>query len=156
MDPGWFVLFCFMLFEAAIVLLLVMPMPSNQVRGAITAAITTVWDKNAAVRYVAFGLTIVNALYLWSVMDALLHPSFRLALGYMGAEALLSCEMRALEFERERNAYITGISLFLFLVLRRLVDIQVKLHEARAEAKAGGVPFGQPVPPVGKPVYKYE
>lgn len=152
MDPGWFVLFCFMLVEAILVLLLVMPMPSNQVRGAIVTAITSVWDKNAAVRYVAFGLTVINALYFWSVVDALIHPSFKLAFGFVADEALLSCEMRANEYERERNAYISVNSLFLFLVLRRLVDIQLKLHEARAEAKNIGVPVGQPVPPMGKKV----
>ena len=44
------------------------------------------------------------------------------------------------------------MSLFLFLVLRRLVDIQVKLHEARADSKAvGSVPMGAPVN-VGMPV----
>ena len=34
-------------------------------------------------------------------------------------------------FRNERNAYITGFSLFMFLVLRRLIDIQMKLHEVR-------------------------
>ena len=46
----------------------------------------------------------------------------------------------------ERNAYITGFSLFLSLVLNRLIDIQGKLHSARQGVKQGGaVPMGMPV-----------
>ena len=149
MDPGWLILFSFMLIEAFIVLLLVMPMPSNHVRGAITASVTALWEKQPAIRYIAVCLTLINGFYFWHVIDALLDP-FRVHFGIFGLnDPLLTCEMRATNFERERNAYITGFSLFLFLVLRRLVDIQVKLHEARADSKsvAAGVPMGQPVPP---------
>ena len=41
----------------------------------------------------------------------------------------------------------SGFSLFLFLVLRRLVDIQAKLHESRADVKTigHGVPMGMPI-----------
>ena len=157
MDPGWLVLFVFMLLEVVVVLLLVMPMPSNHVRGAITLAVTSVWDKNPAIRYCAIGLTLVNAFYFWTVIDALLHP-WKWAFGILVDDALISCEMRAHEYERERNAYISGFSLFLFLVLRRLVDIQMKLYEARAESKAAamGVPMGRPVQPVGKPASKFD
>ena len=159
MEPGWFILFAFMLVEAAVVLLLVMPMPSNQVRGAITNAITTLWDKQPSVRYLAIGCTVVNAFYFYHVVDALMHPIWTgvARLGFLQFnDPLVTCEMRALQFERERNAYITGFSLFLFLVLRRLVDIQIKLHEARADCKAtgAGVPMGQPVPPAGRGAFK--
>ena len=60
--------------------------------------------------------------------------------------------------EQERNALICGASLFLWFVLRRLVDIQGKLHESRAMHKAvggvptGGVPMGMPVGKPGKPL----
>ena len=50
-------------------------------------------------------------------------------------DALVTCELRAMAFERERNAYITGFSLFLFLVLRRMVDIQKQLFTMRSEMK---------------------
>lgn len=147
MEIGWLILFTFMLCEAAIVLLLVAPMPSNQVRGAIVTAITSVWEKSAPVRYIAIGLNVINAFYFWHVMDALLDPFAHFALVLYEMEPMLSCETRAFAFERERNAYITGMSLFLFLVLRRLVDIQVKLHESRLDSKAmsSGVPMGAPV-----------
>ena len=59
-------------------------------------------------------------------------------------------------YQNERNAYITGFSLFLFFVLRRLLDIQRKLHEARQQMKEGRIAKGQPAvdPPYamgGKP-----
>ena len=149
MEPGWFVLFVFMIIEAFFVLLLVMPMPSNKVRGAITGFVTLVWDQTPAVRYTAILLTLVNLVYFVSVFDALAHPLYQ-HLGFMTlSEDLLavSCELRASHFERERNAYICGFSLFLFLVLRRLVDIQAKLHESRADVKTigHGVPMGMPI-----------
>jgi hypothetical protein len=59
---------------------------------------------------------------------------------------------------QERNALICGASLFLWFVLRRLVDIQGKLHESRAMHKAaggapkGGVPMGMPVGQPAKPL----
>ena len=144
MDPGWFVLFLFMLIEAALVLLLVMPMPSNQVRGSIVGAIVTTWEKNVAIRYVAMGVLAIDVLYFWHVIDALSMPFYAFGLF---EDAFLNCEMRSLAFERERNAYITGTSIFLFLVLRRLVDIQAKLFQSRGEAKAAGmgIPMGAPV-----------
>ena len=112
-DPGEFVLFIFMLTEMLLVLLLVVPMPSNQVRGAITGAVTSVWEKFPALRYIAVTLTVINAVYLWFVVDALLNP-FRAHFGFYADDAL-SCELRAAAFMRERNAYISGFSLFLFL-----------------------------------------
>jgi hypothetical protein len=154
MELAWGVLFVFMVFEMLIVSLLIMPMPSNKVRGAVTTIITSTWDKTPALRYVAIGLTIVNAIYFFNVVDALLDPwkpHLEGVFGF-GFELIVDCELRAQRFEREvrvaaapptlcrsdaitlaytaqRNAYITGFSLFLFLVLRRLVDIQQKLHE---------------------------
>ena len=147
MDLGWLLIFGFCAVEMLIVLLLVMPMPSNHVRGAITGAITHLWDKQEAIRYIAIGFTIINALYFWTVVDALTDP-FKAHFGFLVFDdPLVTCEMRAAMFERERNAYVTGFSLFLFLVLRRLVDIQQKLHEARADSKSAhtGVPMGAPV-----------
>ena len=133
-----------MLFEAALVLLLVAPMPSNQVRGAIVHAIVSAWEKNPGVRYVSYAVLAIDCLYFWHVIDALSAPLY--AFGIF-EDAFLNCEMRAMAFERERNAYVTGTSIFLFLVLRRLVDIQAKLFESRGEAKAAGarVPMGKPI-----------
>lgn len=157
-DLGWLIMFLFMLMEGLIVLLLVMPMPSNQVRGAIIMAIVDTWEKNTAVRYVSLFLGAINVVYFLMVFDALQHSFY--AFGFMLEDALVSCEFRAMAFERERNAYITGFSLFLFLVLRRMVDIQRQLFKLRGEMKdvqkrypaifqetrdPSGVPMGHPV-----------
>ena len=142
-------LFVFMLFEAAVVLLLCMPMPSNKVRGAVTYFVTSTWNATPALRWISGTVCLIDAFYFYQVVDTLLDP-LRQRFGWLIVDdPLVSCEMRIHAIERERNAYITGCSLFLFLVLRRLTDIQGKLHEARYEAKSAsaGVPMGQPVPP---------
>jgi B-cell receptor-associated protein 31 len=154
-DLGWLIMFLFLLAESLLVLLLVMPMPSNQVRGAIITVIVDTWEKNNAVRYTGYFLGAINVIYFLMVFDALRQPFY--AFGFMLEDALVSCEFRAMAFERERNAYITGFSLFLFLVLRRMVDIQRQLFKLRAEMKdaqkrypqifqqSSTVPMGQPV-----------
>ena len=135
-----------MLLEALLCLVLVMPMPSNQVRGAVVKTIVNAWEKNKGIQYVAYAIILVDVLYFWHVLDALSMPFYVYGLGLF-EDAHMTCELRSMQFERERNAYITGTSLFLFLVLRRLVDIQAKLFEARGEQKAAGmgVPMGKAV-----------
>lgn len=118
------------------------------VRGAVTKFVAGLWD-NQVVRTVSLGVMAINALYFFYVCDHLLSPIY--AFGFLSGydEQLLSCELRAAAFANERNAYITGSSLFLFLVLRRLVDVQAKLFESRAEVKrSGGVPMGIPMAPI--------
>lgn len=98
--------------------------------------------------------TWLDLIYFYFVMDAILHPLYDLGL-LTPIEQAPTCELKMDLFRNERNAYITGFSMFMFLILVRLVDIQKKLHEARADVKAmgGGVPMGQPAGvPMGKPV----
>ena len=130
-----------------------MPMPSNDVRGAVTKWVVSVMEI-PAVRYSFMVVMALDVLYFYFVMDALTHPLYDLGL-LTPIDQAPSCEARVALFRNERNAYITGFSLFMFLVLRRLVDIQQKLHVARGEAKSGGaapmgVPMGQPVAYDGK------
>ena len=112
--------------------LLILPMPSNKVRGAITRWVTGLW-KNDAVRYTFTAIMALNVFYFYFVMDAILHPFYDLGL-LTPIEQAPTCELKMDLFRNERNAYITGFSLFMFLVLRRLIDIQTKLHEVRAGA----------------------
>jgi B-cell receptor-associated protein 31 len=144
MEPGWLLLLLFLFVEAFLVLLLVMPMPNNKVRGAITTGIASLWDVQG-VRVAFYGFLAFDIFYFWYVFDALVHPLYDF--GLLTPGEIFPCEVRAVMYVNERNAYITGFSLFLFLVLNRLLDIQSKLHESRDQVKAGsmGVPMGQPV-----------
>ena len=90
-------------------------------------------------------------------MEGLMHMGRDLGILSPVAYAI-TCEAKQDMFRQERNALICGASLFLWFVLRRLVDIQGKLHESRAMHKAvggapkGGVPMGMPVGQPAKPL----
>jgi hypothetical protein len=149
MEPGWFVLLVFMLVEVLLVLLLVMPMPNNAVRGAVVNLVSSLWDQSG-LRYTFYIFLAADVFYFWYVCDALLHPLYDF--GLIMPFEVVSCEIKAGMYQAERNAYITGFSLFLFLILHRLIDIQKRLHMSREAAKSAGapVPMGQPVDPGGK------
>ncbi len=144
-DIGWIFNVAYLLSLLVLVTLLVMPMPSNKVRGAVTQLVQTICEHHV-VRYVTLGATMYNAFYLYFVCNALLHPFYDFGL-LVSPFGDIPCQMRAELFKNERDAYINCCSIFLFFILRRLADIQGKLHEARGEAKAAGagVPMGQPV-----------
>lgn len=148
MEPGWALLVLFMLVQALFTALLCMPMPSNAVRGAVTHLVQTISDQ-PAVKYISWGMFAVNLFYCWYAIEGLQHMGRDLGL-LAPEEFAITCEARQTMFRQERNAFICGASLFLFFILRRLVDIQGKLHESRARDKAStaGVPMGIPA---GKP-----
>lgn len=75
MDPGWFFLFMFFMAEALLVTLLVLPMPSNNVRGAIVKWIVSLWESRP-VQYTSYVMLALNVIYFWFVCDALLHPLY--------------------------------------------------------------------------------
>ena len=102
--------------------------------------------QNKTLRYGFCCIMALDAYYFVSLIGALKHPLSDAGL-LTPVDTPETCEMRVALFRNERNAYITGFSLFTALVLRRLVDIQAKLHEARGSQKsdASGVPMGQPV-----------
>jgi hypothetical protein len=135
MDPGWLFLFLFFVVETFLVTLLVLPMPNNDVRGAITGWVTSLWD-NRPVKITAYVMLALNVVYFWFVSDALLHPLYDFGLlRNPFAEGGWTCESKQNLFYNERNAYLTGMSIFMFVILNRLVDIQDKLHKARHVVK---------------------
>ena len=139
MDPGWFFLFLFFLVEVLLVTLLCLPMPSNEIRGVIVRFIVNMWETRP-VRITSLVMLGVNVIYFWFVCDALLHPLFDFGLIQNPfAEGHLTCEAKQNLFWNERNAYLTGMSIFLFIVLNRMVDIQDKLFQARGEVKRNSV-----------------
>lgn len=135
MEFVWFILFLFLILEIVLVALLCMPMPSNDIRGKINSWVASLWLLKP-VQYTVYALLIVDIGYFATVADALLHPFYdTLAPAHnMG----ISCEYKQDLFYNERNASITGASIFLFFVLRRLVDIQDKLYVSRSQVKALG------------------
>jgi len=150
MDPGWFVLCVALALECFLVTLLILPMPSNKIRGALTTWVVSLLH-NQTVKYCGFAVLALDAYYFAYTMDAISNPLYHVGMMSPMEEQVISCEVGLAMFRNERNAYITGFSLFMFLVLRRLVDIQSQLFESRSRAKAAAnVPVGRPVE-AGKP-----
>jgi hypothetical protein len=88
----------------------------------------------------------LDAYYFAYTVDAISNPLIHVGIMSAVEESMVSCEQGLIMFRNERNAYITGFSLFMFLVLRRLVDIQAQLFDARSFAKSSAsVPLGRPV-----------
>mmetsp|Transcript_28101 Transcript_28101/g.77287 ORF Transcript_28101/g.77287 Transcript_28101/m.77287 type:complete len:153 (-) Transcript_28101:113-571(-) len=134
MDPGWFVLFLFLLVELLFVTLLCLPMPNNNVRGMVTGFVVKILDQRPV--QIACGcFLLLDILYFWFVSDALLHPLYDFGILNFAVEGGITCEAKQDLFYNERNAYLTGISIFLFLILHRMLDIQHKLHNARNRVK---------------------
>lgn len=130
MDPGWLLVTLALLLQCSLVLLLVIPVPSNAVRGAILKFVHAIWDAQF-VRFMVYLIMAVNLWYFWFTLHVM---------GRQGS--LLSpidtarTEMEEIALYRnERNAFITGGNLFLLLILRRLVDIQGQLRKARMTSK---------------------
>jgi B-cell receptor-associated protein 31 len=142
-----------LLAESVLVLLLCAPMPSNTIRGAVTHWVSSLWNHQLVQS--AFAVTsIVNGCNLAMLFYALRQPYYQLGLGFGRRHMRALMEMGAqIELLRnERDAFISGTSLFLFVILRRLVRIQMQLHSARAAEKAAAADarslrsFGQKMP----------
>lgn len=133
LDPGWLVLLLFMMIEGFLVFLMILPMPSNDVRRFIRDTIASLWE-SAPIRYFSIGFLLLDAFYFYFVCHALLHPLYDFGI-LSPVDMSVTCELKQAMFREERNAFISGMGLFLFFVLNRLVDIQDKLHRARDLAK---------------------
>jgi len=103
--------------ETLVVLLLVLPMPSNAVRGFFVNGLQSMWSKHVALRYLVYAVASINSLIFFAEVKA--HP---------GLALLRRCE--------DREMLITAaVSLFMFLVMKRLLDIQALLHQSRVDLK---------------------
>ena len=137
MEAIWFLLFVFLLVELVLVTALCMPMPSNETRHKVTSFVASLRDAKP-VQYTCYVILAVDVGYFWFVSDALLHPLYDFGILAPAVHMGITCEYKRDLFYNERNASITGAIIVLFFVLRRLVDIQGKLHAARAQVKALG------------------
>uniref|UniRef100_A0A7S0S5F4 BAP29/BAP31 transmembrane domain-containing protein n=1 Tax=Chlamydomonas leiostraca TaxID=1034604 RepID=A0A7S0S5F4_9CHLO len=124
-SPGWFIFTAFLFVEALVVIILVAPMPSNTIRGVVLDQLVKL-NERKGVRYGCWAMVALSGLYFWDSVATLWSQPYW----------VLSCEQRELLFFTERNAYATGMSLLLFFVLRRLLEIQAQLFVARAQTKA--------------------
>lgn len=136
MEFIWLILFLFLLLEILLVSLLCMPMPSNEIRGKVNDWVISICNYQP-IQYTVGALLIVDFGYFCFVADALLEPfrDFGLLSPANALNMGISCEYKQDLFYNERNASIAGASMFLFFVLRRLVDIQGKLFLARGQVK---------------------
>lgn len=134
MDPGWLLLFLFLLAELLIVALLCLPMPSNAIRGKLVKSISSLWEATW-IQYTVYLVLAIDVVYFYFVFDALSHPLYDLGI-LTPIEMGVSCEQKQDLYYNERNAYISGGSIFLFFVINRLIDIQEKLHVQREMVKA--------------------
>merc|ERR1712110_77656 len=100
MVPGWLVLFAALVAESVVVGLLVLPMPSNNVRRNLLEWLTRVWDRNSHFRSACYIVLALDAWYFSSTMAGM-RP---------GEDQYLTptCEQRLHKFRHQRNAYITG------------------------------------------------
>jgi hypothetical protein len=75
------------------------------------------------VRITSIIMLLVDVVYFWFVSGALFTTE------------PITCEAKQALFYNERNAYMCGMSIFLFFILHRLVDVQKKLFVSRQEVK---------------------
>eukprot|EP01043_Picozoa_sp_COSAG02_P047619 COSAG02_NODE_4584_length_5189_cov_110.838900_4_plen_180_part_00 len=126
-----------LLAESLLVLLLCAPMPSNRIRGAVTHWVNNLWN-HQFVKYSFTVLSVVNSCNLVMLFYLLRQPYYQLGLGFgrRRVRALMELGAQIELLRNERNAFISGASLFLFVILRRLVKIQKQLHSARTAEKS--------------------
>ena len=151
-DLGMLVVNLFMLFQMGLAVLLVMPMPSNVVRGEVMKLVTRLFDlktrdtlgnptgKTNGFVFVYFSLLALDLFYFWNACSELLAKYDLTAMSCAHHE--LHVQIRL--FKDERTAYATGFSMFMAFILNRLIRIQSQLHAARLGAKTS-VPMGMPV-----------
>ena len=108
-----------------------MPMPANAVRGAIVTTVGKIWDSNSAIRYVSWLIVAMNVLYFANTYYNVYYSPSQEALSRWE-----ECDQKIMRFREQRNLYITGFSVFVFFVFRRVLEIQSQLHQARKKVKA--------------------
>eukprot|EP00484_Ammonia_sp_Unknown_P021323 CAMPEP_0197041544 /NCGR_PEP_ID=MMETSP1384-20130603/18080_1 /TAXON_ID=29189 /ORGANISM="Ammonia sp." /LENGTH=97 /DNA_ID=CAMNT_0042472489 /DNA_START=193 /DNA_END=486 /DNA_ORIENTATION=- len=88
------------------------------------------WNTNSAIRYISWLIVAINMIYFGMTYKNVY---------YSPPQEMLTrweeCDVKILRFREQRNLYITGFSIFLFFVFRRVLDIQAKLHETKLQLK---------------------
>eukprot|EP01061_Rhynchopus_euleeides_P033047 TRINITY_DN5517_c0_g1_i4.p1 TRINITY_DN5517_c0_g1~~TRINITY_DN5517_c0_g1_i4.p1 ORF type:complete len:191 (+),score=56.61 TRINITY_DN5517_c0_g1_i4:27-575(+) len=125
MDPALLLTFLFMVLEALVVGILCLPMPSNFVRRSVVDMLVKVWHGQQFVRFFAVLMLAINAFYF--------YKSYVYLQDHTGPAHGQNEVIKRIR--EQRNAYLTGAGLFLFVILYRLIEIHSQLHAARENQK---------------------
>eukprot|EP01061_Rhynchopus_euleeides_P010998 TRINITY_DN2056_c0_g2_i1.p2 TRINITY_DN2056_c0_g2~~TRINITY_DN2056_c0_g2_i1.p2 ORF type:complete len:133 (+),score=72.54 TRINITY_DN2056_c0_g2_i1:71-469(+) len=117
-DIGWTVMYIFLMLEVAIVAALILPMPSNTIRGFLIDSIRKAWTNFPYVQY-TFALVLVLDVLMFS--DSMNYIYSNDHSGHNKIEY----------FRHQQHAYLTGFSVGLFFVMNRLLDLNTQLYDAR-------------------------
>eukprot|EP01116_Phalansterium_solitarium_P017521 TRINITY_DN4338_c0_g1_i1.p1 TRINITY_DN4338_c0_g1~~TRINITY_DN4338_c0_g1_i1.p1 ORF type:complete len:152 (-),score=24.12 TRINITY_DN4338_c0_g1_i1:253-708(-) len=130
MSAVWMFFLAVLLAQMVLVLILCLPMPSNRLRGFIVNIFETAWSRSPKLRAFVQMIACATAIMFLDSMRSIYMLDEKLDKGSTGATAELMMKLRL--FHSQRNAYITGFSLFLMLVLYRFQDLISQLHQARS------------------------
>ena len=92
LDPGWLVLSLFMLVEGLLVVLLIIPVPSNDFRRSITDFVAGLWESKP-VQYFSIAFLLLDGIYFYFVFDALLNPLYDLGI-LSPIDMSVTCEVK--------------------------------------------------------------
>jgi len=138
MDPGWMLLYGFLLLECAVVMLLVLPVPNNFLRGLILKLVGKLTDNQGAMVFCGLVL-LLDAWYFYDSMKYLYgEKSYREGTAIVDGKVVVTNPQTEYiaRLRKERGAYISGFGIFLSLVFYRLVELQKQIFEYRKVIKA--------------------
>eukprot|EP01061_Rhynchopus_euleeides_P010997 TRINITY_DN2056_c0_g1_i1.p2 TRINITY_DN2056_c0_g1~~TRINITY_DN2056_c0_g1_i1.p2 ORF type:complete len:141 (+),score=71.89 TRINITY_DN2056_c0_g1_i1:68-490(+) len=129
-DLGWTVMYFFLMLEVVIVAALILPMPSNAIRGFLVDSIRKVWAKYPNVQYAFAVALLLDVLLFFDSMNFLnSHGGPGHGHGHGAAHNKIEY------FRHQQHAYLTGFSIGLFFVMNRLLDLNTQLFHARQAMK---------------------
>mmetsp|Transcript_24716 Transcript_24716/g.25347 ORF Transcript_24716/g.25347 Transcript_24716/m.25347 type:complete len:155 (+) Transcript_24716:47-511(+) len=121
----WDFVFYILMTQIIVVGLLIVPLPSNKLRGLIINTLDGIWNASAYFRHFCVILSLILALICAASMHA-----------WATLDKQLSNKNFCSLMEAERNVYMTGFSLFLNVMAIRLLEVSRQLHDTKAELKA--------------------
>jgi hypothetical protein len=132
MKPWWLFVRAAMFSHGGFTLLLVFPMNSNAWRERLVRFSTNIWRDSSTLRNVCRANLATNIYMLYYYVIQLgkyRAQANRAKIG--GGQFDVNFFKRAKYLESQRYAYVTGISIFTYIVNWRLLSIQTQLHAAR-------------------------
>eukprot|EP01083_Nonionella_stella_P172729 593709_1 len=115
--------------EIAVILLLLLPLPSNRIRGVILRTMSWVW-RLPYVPQVSKGIALMSSL-LWLVAMRTINRVGDHIHDVHNEHGDLRCLERSRLLRNQRNAYITGFAFLGMIIIWRLHVILTLLHRSR-------------------------